>query len=197
METPQIPQIICEYRTLFEDVSKVNPNIRPTDDVEYSAMDYAKCINTMCTLMEGYIQYRASGDDTYDGTILSSTKKFYDGMFADTSDQSPYRHNMTLSDMVSISESFLESTQKLKTVMESVMEQCGDREAQQLVTMNANQFKKLARVHGDDMKLYMWLANGDSRSRATNIPTKNRADFRNVKTPVMHRLDQYKSNKGV
>lgn len=193
----EIAQIVCEYRTLFEDVSKVNPNIRSTDDVEYSAMDYAKCITEMCDFMEGYIRYRTSGDDKYDGKILSSTKKYYDGMFTDTSDQSPYRHRVTLSDMQSVAESFLECTQRLQTVMESVIEQCGDREAQQFVTMNANQFKKLARVHGDDMRLYMWLATGNSRLKSVDIPSKNRVDFRNVKTPVMHRLDQYKSNKGV
>lgn len=192
----QIPQIVCEYRTLFEDVSKVNPNIRPNDDVLYSAMDYTKCITEMCQLMEGYINYRTSGDQKYDGKILSSTKKFYDGMFADTSDHSPYRRQMTLADMNSINESFLECTQKLQTVMESVLEQCGDTEAQQFVTMNTNQYKKLARVHGDDMRLYMWLANG-TRSKSATIPIKNRVDFRNVATPVMHRLDQYKSNKGV
>lgn len=193
-----IQQIVCEYRTMFEDVSKVKPNIRPTDDVIYSAMDYAKCITEMCQFMEGYINYRNSGDDTYkDKSVIGITKKFYDGMFTDTSDQSPYRHQMTLADMGSTNATFLECTQHLQTVLESVMDSCGDREAQQLVTMSTNQFKKLAKVYHDDMSLYMWLANGNRHSNPVNIPFKNRVDFRNVKTPVMHRLDQYKSNKGV
>jgi len=197
MGTNSISQIICEYRTVFEDVSKISPNIRPTDDVLYSEMDFAKCITEMCQFLEGYIQYRASGDQSYGNKILSTTKKFYDGMFTDTSDQSPYRRQTTLADMNATNSTFLECTQQLQTVMESVVERCGDTEAKQLVTMSTNQFKKLAKVFHDDMNLYMWLATGNSRVRPVDIPSKHRVDFRNVKTPVMHRLDQYKSNKGV
>jgi len=95
----EIEQIVCEYRTMFEDVAKLRPNVRPNDDVLYTAMNYEKILQEMCTFLEGYVSYREKADHSYDNKIVSSTKSFYDGMFSDTSANSPYRHTVTLEDM--------------------------------------------------------------------------------------------------
>lgn len=187
----EIEQIVCEYRTMFEDVAKLHPNIRPNDAVLYTAMDYEKILQEMCTFLEGYISYLDDGKSDYDGKVITSTKKFYDSMFSDLSEKSPYRKQITLEDMKHVNESFVAGTQKLKLVMESMMEKHPGIETEQLVTMSKNQYGKLAKVYHDDMQLYMWLATKNSRVNSKSAPVKNRVDFWDTKTPVMHRLDQY------
>lgn len=187
----EIEQIVCEYRTMFEDVAKIHPNIRPNDAVLYTAMDYEKILQEMCTFLEGYVSYLDDGKSDYDGKVITSTKKFYDSMFSDLSEKSPYRKQITLEDMKHINESFIEGTQKLKLVMESMIEKHPGIETEQLVTMSKNQYGKLAKVYHDDMQLYMWLATKNSRVNSKSAPVKNRVDFWDLKTPVMHRLDQY------
>ena len=187
----EIEQIVCEYRTMFEDVARTHLNVRPSDAVLYTAMNYEKILQEMCTFLEGYVSYMDEGKSDYDGKIISSTKKFYDAMFSDLSAESPYRKQITLEDMKHINESFIEGTQNLKTVMESVMEKYPCHETEQLVTMSKNQYGKLAKVYRDDMQLYMWLATKNSRVNPKCAPIKNRVDFWDLKTPVMHRLDQY------
>lgn len=187
----EIEQIVCEYRTMFEDVAKLRPNVRPNDDVLYTAMNYEKILQEMCTFLEGYVSYLNDGKSDYDGKIITSTKKFYDSMFSDMSEKSPYRTQITLDDMRHVNESFVEGTQKLKLVMESMIEQHPGVETEQLVTMSKNQYGKLARVYHDDMQLYMWLATKNSRVNPKCAPVQNRVDFWDLKTPVMHRLDQY------
>ena len=191
MATKEISQIICEYRTMFEDVAKTIPNIRPADDVLYTSMDYGKILQEMCTFLEGYCSYRDEGKDKYDGKIISSTKKYYDAMFANVGLEDPYRRQMTLADMETINESFLEGTQRLKMVLESMTENHSDPETESLSIMTRNQYNKLAKVYHDDMQLYLWLATDNSRVRPKCAPVNNRVAFWDVKTPVMHRLDQY------
>lgn len=187
-----IDQIICEYRTMFEDVAHTTPNIRPKDNVMYSTLNYEKIFSKMCEFLEGYVSYRDANDETYDDKILTSTKAFYDGMFSDMSVNSPYRHTITLEDMGSTTnEAFLVGTQNLQTIMESMTEQYPDFQTEQLIAMTTNQFNKLAKVYRDDMSLYMWLATGNSRVNAKSANADTRVHFCNVNTPVIHRLDQY------
>lgn len=187
----EIGQIVCEYRTMFEDVAKTVPNIRPKDDVMYSSIDYGKILTEMCTFLEGYVSYRKENQSDYDGKIISSTKKFYDGMFSDMSEKSPYRSQHTLADMKSMNQTFLEGSLQLKSVMDSMSEELPDLESRQLVTMTKNQYNKLAKVYRDDMSLYLWLATRNSRTNPKVAPIENRMAFYDVKTPVMHAIDSY------
>lgn len=188
----EIEQIVCEYRTMFEDVANTHLNNLPSDDVLYSVMDYGKILQEMCTFLEGYGTYRDKNEDKYDDKLIANTKKYYDNMFVgQDSAESPYRKQMTLVDMQTINEAYVEGTLKLKTILESMMEKYPDNETEQIVGMTKNQYGKLAKVYGDDMSLYLWLATKRSHSKPKCAPVKNRVDFWDVKTPVMHRLDQY------
>ena len=188
----EIEQIVCEYRTMFEDVASTVPNIRPNDDVLYSSMNYSKVLKEMCAFLEGYVQYRDKNDTAYDDKIITSTKKYYDAMFSNLDSESPYRQQITLSDMKCVNEAFVSGTQQLKVVMEQMTDKYPDFETQQLATMSKNQYNKLAKVYRDDMQLYLWLATKDRHGRTAKIaPIKNRVDFMDVNTPVIHRLDQY------
>lgn len=190
--TSEIGQIVCEYKTLFEDVANTKPNIHPNDDVMYSTMDYGKILSKMTQFLEGYIEYRDDNDGSYNDKIITSTKAFYDGMFSDMSCNSPYRHSVTLEDMRSTgNETFLIGTQQLQTVMETMLTKYPDHQTQQLAIMTKNQYKKLARVYADDAKLYLMLATGGSRMDTKMAPVQDRINFLNTNTPVVHRLDQY------
>jgi len=195
----EIEQIVCEYRTMFEDVAKTNSRfIRPDDDVMYTSMNYGKILQEMCAFLEGFASYKDEGTDKYDGKLITATKKYYDTMFANTGVNDPYRHQITLADMTSINESFIEGTQRLKVVMESMLEKHPGVDSTALATMTRNQFNKLAKVYHDDMSLYLWLATKTSRVNPKCAPVKDRVHFWDTNTPVMHRLDQYKnSNEGV
>jgi hypothetical protein len=189
----EIGQIVCEYRTMFEDVAKTVPNIRPKDDVMYSSLDYGKILNEMNTFLEGYVSYRNGDDQTskYDGKVIPITKKYYDGMFSDMSEKSPYRVRHTLEDMKNVNQTFLEGSLALKNTMESINENLSDIESQQLVAMTRNQYNKLARVYRDDMSLYLWLATRNSKTNPKIAPIENRMAFYDTKTPVMHAIDSY------
>jgi hypothetical protein len=192
MATERIEQIVCEYRTMFEDVAKTHLNNLPGDDVLYSVMDYGKILQEMCTFLEGYASYREKSDDQYDDKLIPTTKKYYDNMFStQNSAESPYRKQMTLVDMQTINESYVEGTLNLKTVMESLLEKYPDSEAEQIVGMTQNQYGKLAKVYRDDMELYLWLATKQSRVNPKCAQVKNRVNFWDTNTPVMHRLDRY------
>lgn len=193
----ELEQIVCEYRTMFEDVASTVPNIRPNDDVLYSSMNYEKILQSMCTFLEGYISYRDANDSKYDDHIITSTCNYFNAMFSNMNSDSPYRQQVTLADMKHVNESFISGTQQLKVVMESMMEKYPDFETQQLVTMSQNQYRKLAKVYRDDMDLYLWLATRNSRVNPKCTSIQNRVNFMDVSTPVIHRLDQYQTNKGV
>ena len=187
-----IEQIVCEYRTMFEDVATTHLNNLPGDDVLYSVMDYGKILQEMCTFLEGYLSYREKADDRYDGKLIPTTKKYYDNMFAtQNSAESPYRKQMTLVDMQMINESYVQGTLNLKTVMESMLEKYPDSETEQIVGMTNNQYGKLAKVYRDDMELYLCLATKQSRVNPKCAQVGNRVNFWDTNTPVMHRLDRY------
>lgn len=193
-EQKRIEQIVCEYRTMFEDVANTTPNIRSQDDVMYSALHYGKILQEMCDFLEGYITYRDSDTTTYQETMIPKTKKFYDNMFADMGVNSKYRHTVTLEDLrQTCNQEFLEGSQRLKTVMESVMEKYPDHESKQLIAMSTNQYGKLAKVYKDDMDLYLWLATRNSKVRPKSTSVQNRVNFGDIHTPVIHRLDAYES----
>lgn len=185
-------QFICEYRTTIEDVAKTVPNIRPSDDVLYSSMDYGKILSDMCGFLEGYIEYRNSNNPNPKWDVIKSTHGFYDGMFKDTTPNSPYRHQITLADMQTVNEAFCTGTSKLIQVMESVADAYSDEESQIITNMTRNQYAKLAKVYADDMALYLWLANdGNTAHGRKTAPVDKRIAFRQTNTPVMHRVDQY------
>ena len=190
--TSEINQFVCEYRTLFEDVANTVPNIRPADDVMYSTMDYGKILSKMTEFLEGYVEYRDGNNSKYDDRIITSTKGFYDSMFADMSVNSPYRHSVTLEDMRTTgNETFLRETHRLQTVMEAMLAKYPDFQTKQLATMTQNQYNKLARVYRDDASLYLWLATGNSKTHPKDTSVENRINFMDIGTPVVHRLDQY------
>ena len=165
----------------FEDVAK--SIYTSTNPKKYSMLDYEGIIDKMCKYIEGYVDYKASGDNKFNGKVLSTTRTFYDNMFNDKK----YRKVLKLKEIQDSHKQFLISTKKLQFLLEKYIDkQDYDYELQQLITMSNNQYKKLSKVYKDDMDIYRWQATLDSKLYSYPIPAATRANFYDINTPVIH-----------
>ena len=165
----------------FEDVAK--SIYTSTNPKKYSMLDYEGIIDKMCKYIEGYVDYKASGDNKFNGKVLSTTRTFYDNMFNDKK----YRKVLKLKEIQDSHKQFLISTKKLQSLLEKYIDkQDYDYELQQLITMSNNQYKKLSKVYKDDMDIYRWQATLDSKLYSYPIPAATRANFYDINTPVIH-----------
>ena len=165
----------------FEDVAK--SIYTSTNPKKYSMLDYEGIIDKMCKYIEGYVDYKASGDKKFNGKVLSTTRTFYDNMFNDKK----YRKVLKLKEIQDSHKQFLISTKKLQSLLEKYIDkQDYDYELQQLITMSNNQYKKLSKVYKDDMDIYRWQATIDSKLYSYPIPATTRANFYDINTPVIH-----------
>ena len=165
----------------FEDVAR--STYTTTNPKKYSQLDYEGIIDKMCKYIEGYLDYKASGDDKYKGKVLGTTRTFYDNMFIDPK----YRKVMKLKEIRNKHKQFLVSTKKLQDLLDKCIDkQEFDYELQQLVTMSNNQYKKLSKVYKDDMDIYRWQATLGSKIYTFEISEKTKANYYNLGTPVIH-----------
>lgn len=171
-------------RRMFEDVANSYQNIKDSDNVQYTILNYGKILDEMCEFIEGYISYRDKGDNTYAGKVLSTTIYFYNAMFNDTD---KYRRRMTLAEMKGINKEFLEQTKRLQSLLEKYSkDKSDDKELSQLLNLTNNQYAKISKVYKDDMKIYLWLTSLNSRFLRKSIDVDLRIAFEDKSTPVMH-----------
>jgi len=171
------------HRNLFEDVAEEYNNMKDSDDVEYTILDYDKILNEMCEFIEGYIDYKNKGDDKYAGKVLGTTINFFNTMFTDTH---KYRHTITLHDMKWINKNFLSLTKRLQTLIENNIKD-SDNELNQLLKLTDNQYKKISKVYKDDVEIYLWLRSSNSMFYKHNISRDLISIFNDNSTPVIHR----------
>lgn len=165
----------------FEDVAK--SIYTSTNPKKYSMLDYEDIIDKMCKYIEGYVDYKASGDKKFNGKVLATTRTFYDNMFT----EKKYRKVLKLKEIQESHKQFLISTKELQSLLEKYIDkQDYDYELQQLITMSNNQYKKLSKVYKDDMDIYRWQATLDSKLYTYPISADTRANFYNIDTPVIH-----------
>ena len=132
--------------------------------------------------MAGYKEYFDSDNDKYRYNLVSSTRNFFDNQFIDKK----YRRMMTLSDFSDINKSFLEATKKLQDIMEDTKDD--DNEVRTILTLVNNQYRKVAKVYRDDMRIVLWLRSLNSQSSMRySITTELRQAFYDNTTPVIHK----------
>ena len=56
-----------------------------------------------------------------------------------------------------------------------------------LIRLTNNQYKKLAKVCRDDMKIYLWLTTSGSKFFAYHLDETTRSAYSDKKAPVMHK----------
>lgn len=180
-------------RNLFEDVAEKFGNFpKSKDTIKYTVLDYHKILNEMCEYLTGYKDYATKGSHKYDGKVLAQTNTFYNNMF---DDKKSYRKTIRLADFPDVSEEFLVGTQKLQGIIQHELNKKEiSSEMKQLITMTNNQYRKVAKVHKDDMNIYLWLASQKSTMKFMtkhDISTSTRDAFNNQNTPVMHKVRKW------
>lgn len=168
MEPMETKSFCAQNAALF---TKVNDTLKNTHNIDadvYNCLDYEKILNTMCEYLTGYMDYLKSGDTKYDGKILDSTVTFYDSIFTSIEN----RREIILKDFEDINEQFLSKTKALQDTLDKCLADVADnhnRMSEQIYHVTNRQYRKLARVYHDDMKLVLWIR--DKKARGAKYGT--------------------------
>ena len=100
-----------------------------------------------------------------------------------------YKRKINLSEFRDINFNYLKRTKELQSVVESTLKDAeSNGELNSLIRMIDNQFKKLAKVNRDDMKIYLWIVNSDSTFFKFKLDEKTRKAYYDKSSPVMHKV---------
>lgn len=174
-------------KDMFEQVASNYENTTEIHRVPYSMLDYEKILTDICDFIEGYVEYKEKGDETYAGRVIGMTINFYDKMFTDPK----YRRTAVLNQIRYINKQFLEKTNRLQDILEKYGDIEDDKDLDKLLRLSNNQYAKLSKVYKDDMQIYLWLMSNNSKMFRTNIPPDLHRAFDDPSTPVLHTQDSY------
>lgn len=180
----QTRECVERDKNLFEKVAKGFVSAEDVYRTQYTILDYIKILDNMIEFVNGYKEYESGNDHKFDGKVLTVTRQFYDKMFKDRE----YRKIINLDEFKQINESYLKKTKELQSLMESYLN--ADKvsaELDSLIRMTNNQYKKLAKVCRDDMKIYLWITTADSSFFAFHIDESTKKAFNDKKSPVIHK----------
>ena len=164
-------------KTLFEEINDSYDHAHGMGQGGlYSILHYNKMLTSIIDYIDGYLEYKESGSNEYNGKVDSSTVAFYDKMFVDPK----YRHDITLSEFRAANVDYLKLTKQLQDKMQE-LEKCLDTEATRLLHITDRQYRKIGKVYQDDMNLYLWLVTD------TQIPTSLKNWYTDQNSPVMHK----------
>lgn len=171
-------------RNLFEDVAKGFVNAKDIYQTGYSILDYETILDQMIEFVDGYAQYSKEGDKKYNGKVLTISRNFYDRMFTDKK----YRRTIALDQFKDVNTIFLQKTKQIQNLIEGYLKQEEKTsEMSSFLSLTNNQYKKLAKVYRDDMKIYLWLTTSNSKFFSFNLDASTRSEFTNKFSPVMHK----------
>ena len=171
-------------KNLFEDVAKGYVNAKDVYRVQYTILNYEKIIDQMIEYLDGYVRYSESDDKKYNGKVLAVTRSFFDKMFT----EKEYRMKINLEQFKDINKTYLKKTKELQTVIESYLNDKEiSAEMESLIRMTNNQYKKLAKVCRDDMKIWLWLTTSNSKRFAYHLDDTTRSAYNDKRSPVMHK----------
>ena len=168
-------------RNLFEDVAKGFVNAKDMYRTEYSILNYEMILDQMIQFIDGYVEYANDNTKQYEGKVLAVTRNFFNSMFID---KKKYRKKINLDEFVEINKRYLEKTKQLQSIIERYLKDGSiSRELDSLLRLTDNQYKKIAKVYRDDMKIYLWLTSSNSKFFAYHLDESTRS-------PVMHKVDK-------
>ena len=175
-------------RNLFEDVAKGFVNAKDMYRTEYSILNYEMILDQMIQFIDGYVEYANDNTKQYEGKVLAVTRNFFNSMFID---KKKYRKKINLDEFVEINKRYLEKTKQLQSIIERYLKDGSiSRELDSLLRLTNNQYKKIAKVYRDDMKIYLWLTSSNSKFFAYHLDESTRSEFSNKNSPVMHKVDK-------
>jgi predicted nucleic-acid-binding protein len=171
-------------KNLFEDVAKSFVNAKDIYKTQYDILNYDMILDQMIEFIDGYKEYEAKDDKKYEGKVLKISQNFYDKMFTDKK----YRKKIHLEQFKDINVSYLKKTKELQSIIENYLKDKSiSAELNSLIRLTNNQYKKLAKVCRDDMKIYLWLSTSNSKFFAYHLDESTRSAYANKNAPVMHK----------
>lgn len=180
----QTRECVERDKNLFEKVATGYVNAKDVYKNQYSILDYIKILDNMIEFIDGYKEYESGTEHKFDGRVLSVTRMFYDKMFIEKS----FRKVINLDEFKDMNKDFLRRTKDLQNLLEQyIRSENISSELNSLITMTNNQYKKLAKVHRDDMKIYLWITTADSSFFAYQIDESVKKSFNDKTSPVMHK----------
>lgn len=175
---------VSNNKNLFEDVAKSFVNAKDIYKTQYDILNYDMILDQMIEFIDGYKEYEAKDDKKYEGKVLKISQNFYDKMFTDKK----YRKKIHLEQFKDINVSYLKKTKELQTIIENYLKDKSiSAELNSLIRLTNNQYKKLAKVCRDDMKIYLWLSTSNSKFFAYHLDESTRSAYANKNAPVMHK----------
>jgi predicted nucleic-acid-binding protein len=175
---------VSNNKNLFEDVAKSFVNAKDIYKTQYDILNYDMILDQMIEFIDGYKEYEAKDDKKYEGKVLKISQNFYDKMFTDKK----YRKKIHLEQFKDINVSYLRKTKELQTIIENYLKDKSiSAELNSLIRLTNNQYKKLAKVCRDDMKIYLWLSTSNSKFFAYHLDESTRSAYANKNAPVMHK----------
>lgn len=175
-------------KSLFEDVANGFVDAKDMFQVKYEILNYPLILDEMIQFVDGYVEYAKDNNKQYEGKVLTISRNFYDSMFRD---KKKYRKKIDLSEFKDINRQYLEKTKRLQTVIEKYIDKNKDsrisNELNSLIILTNNQYKKIAKVYKDDMKIYLWLTTAKSAFFAYHLDESTRSEYNNKNSPVMHK----------
>jgi predicted nucleic-acid-binding protein len=175
---------VSNNKNLFEDVAKSFVNAKDIYKTQYDILNYDMILDQMIEFIDGYKEYEAKDDKKYEGKVLKISQNFYDKMFTDKK----YRKKIHLEQFKDINVSYLKKTKELQSIIENYLKDKSiSAELNSLIRLTNNQYKKLAKVCRDDMKIYLWLSTSNSKFFAYHLDESTRSAYANKNAPVMHK----------
>lgn len=175
---------VSNNKNLFEDVAKSFVNAKDIYKTQYDILNYDMILDQMIEFIDGYKEYEAKDDKKYEGKVLKISQNFYDKMFTDKK----YRKKIHLEQFKDINVSYLKKTKELQSIIENYLKDKSiSAELNSLIRLTNNQYKKLAKVCRDDMKIYLWLSTSNSKFFAYHLDEATRSAYANKNAPVMHK----------
>ena len=171
-------------KNLFEDVANGYVNAKDIYKVQYTILDYEKIIDQMIEYLDGYVRYSKSDNDKYNGKVLTVTRSFFDKMFT----EKEYRMKINLEQFQDVNKTYLKKTKELQSVIETYLsDKSISAEMESLIRLTNNQYRKLAKVCRDDMKIWLWLTTSNSKHFKYHLDNTTQSAYADKKSPVMHK----------
>ena len=171
-------------KNLFEDVANGYVNAKDIYRVQYTILDYEKIIDQMIEYLDGYVRYSKSDNDKYNGKVLTVTRSFFDKMFT----EKEYRMKINLEQFQDVNKTYLKKTKELQSVIETYLsDKSISAEMESLIRLTNNQYRKLAKVCRDDMKIWLWLTTSNSKHFKYHLDNATQSAYADKKSPVMHK----------
>ena len=174
----------------FENVSKtiLNAETRFAKN-KYIILDYKKILNTINNNLDGYIDYKKSGEKAvWDNNILDTVVKLYNSFFDDIK---KYRGVIQFKEFKDVTSDFLDGTNKLKEKLDKYSDMSkysGNVKA--VLKLTDNVYKRLCKYQNMDMKIYLFEV-GINAGIVSSLPKNAYDGYNDMDCPCMHKYDEF------